>query len=50
MFLVGSKCRNTVILTGLTNTSSQKVFRDIMPYSRVKKSIMGRSSVGKMDE
>ena len=26
--LVDSKCRNTVILTGLTYTSSQKVFHD----------------------
>ena len=50
MFLVGSKCRNTVILTGMTNTSSRKVFHAILPYSAVKKSIMSQSSVGKMDE
>ena len=50
MLSVGSKCRNTIILNGLTNTSSRKVFHDILPYSGVKKSIMGRSSVGKMDE
>ena len=37
---------NTVILPGLTYTSSRNVFH----YSGVKKSIMGRSSVGKMDE
>ena len=40
----------SVILTGLTNTSSRKVFQDIFSYSGVKKSIMGRSSVGKLDE
>ena len=28
VFLVDSKCRNTVILTGLTYTSSRKVFHD----------------------
>ena len=28
VFLVDSKCRNTVILTGLTYTSSWKVFHD----------------------
>ena len=28
VFLVDSKCRNTVILTGLTYTSSGKVFHD----------------------
>ena len=41
---------NTVILTGLTYTSSQNVFQDILANSGVKKSIMGRSSVGKIDE
>ena len=41
---------NTVILTGLTNTSSWKVFHDIFSYSGVKKLIMGQSSVGKLDE
>ena len=53
----GSECfwkvlnvENTVILTGLTNSSSRKVFHDIFSYSGVKKSIMGRSSVGKLDE
>ena len=50
MLLVDSKCRNTVILIVLTNNSSRKVFHDILPYSGVEKSIMGRSSVGKMDE
>ena len=28
VLLVDSKCRNTVILTGLTYTSSRKVFHD----------------------
>ena len=41
---------NTVILTGLTYTSSRNVFQDILANSGVKKSIMGRSLVGKMDE
>ena len=41
---------NTVILTGLTYTSSRNVFQDILANSGVKKSIMGRSSVRKMDE
>ena len=41
---------NTVILTVLTYTSSRNVFQDILANSGVKKSIMGRSSVGKMDE
>ena len=41
---------NTVILTGLTYTSSRNVFQDILANSGVKKSIMGRSSVGKIDE
>ena len=50
MLLVDSKCRNTVILTGMKHNSSQKVFHDILANSGVKKSIMGRSSVGKMDE
>ena len=28
VFLVDSKCRNTIILTGLTYTSSRKVFHE----------------------
>ena len=43
MLLVGSKCR-------IDNTSSRNVFQDIFSYSGVKKSVMGRSSVGKLDE
>ena len=38
------------MLTGLTYPSSRNVFYDILAKSGVKKSIMGRSSVGKMDE
>ena len=41
---------NTVILTVLTYTLSRKVFHYILAYSGVKKSIMGQSSVEKMDE
>ena len=41
---------NTVILTRMKYDSSQKVFHDILAKSGVKKLIMGRSSVGKMDE
>ena len=41
---------NTVILNRLTYTSSRNVFHDILANSGVKKSIMGRSSVGKIDE
>ena len=50
MLLVGSKCRKHRYSYGLTNTSSRKVFHDIFSYSGVKKSIMGQSSVGKLDE
>ena len=50
VLLVGSKCRKHRYSYGLTNTSSRKVFHDIFSYSGVKKSIMGRSSVGKLDE
>ena len=33
--LVDSKCRNTVILTGLTYTTSRKVFRDGCPTKEI---------------
>ena len=41
---------NTVNVTGLTYTSSRKVFHDVLTNSGVKKSFMGRLPVGKMDE
>ena len=50
MLLVGSKCWKHRYSYGLTNTSSRKAFHNIFSYSGVKKSIKGRSSVGKLDE
>ena len=48
MLLVASKCRNTVILTVLTNTSSRKVFHDYIALQWSKKvdygSIIGQKN------
>ena len=50
IFLVDSKCLYTDILTGLTYTSSQNMFHEIMTNSGVKYSIMVGLLVRNMDE